>query len=116
MNSSSCGQLNTLAGGIIARVHKPWRDAPLSPCSAKQEGAEGLARAGSDKAWSLPLGAALLGVRQLGLNGWEPAECGALENELRAWQEAGHLAEPVQALRWGNLHDLHTSSSSYWCP
>ena len=79
----------------------------LKACAAQlQDGAEGLARAGSDKAWSLPLGAALLGVRQLGLNGWEAAECGALENELRAWQEAGHLAEPVPALRWSISVDV----------
>ncbi|CAL8462111.1 g1642 [Coccomyxa elongata] len=61
--------------------------------------AEGLAEARADKAWSLPLGAAVLGVRQLGLSGWEQTECFALENEIGAWQQAGKLAEPVNALR-----------------
>lgn len=65
-----------------------------------QGGAEGLSEAAAaDKAWSLPLGAAVLGVRQLGLSGWEQAECFALENELVAWQQAGKLAEPTNALR-----------------
>lgn len=65
-----------------------------------QGGAEGLAEARADKAWSLPLGAAVLGVRQLGLSGWEQTECFALENEIGAWQQAGKLAEPLNALRW----------------
>ena len=64
-----------------------------------QGGAQALSQAGSDKAWSLPLGAAILGIRQLGLNGWDAPECLALENELGAWQQEGHLAEPVNALR-----------------
>ncbi len=65
-----------------------------------QGGAEGLAESSADKAWSLPLGAAVLGVRQMGLSGWEQAECFALENEIGAWQQAGKLADPVNALRW----------------
>jgi len=72
---------------------------------ARQGGAEGLARAGSDGAWALPLGAAVLGVRQLGLAGWEPAECLALENELGAWQAAGGLAEREPALRCARARD-----------
>ncbi len=68
-------------------------------CSLSQGGAEGLSESSADKAWSLPLGAAVLAVRQLGLSGWEHAECFALENELGAWQQAGKLADPVNALR-----------------
>jgi len=71
---------------------------------ARQGGAEGLAAAGSDGAWALPLGAAVLGVRQLGLAGWEPAECLALENELGAWQAAGGLVEREPALRCAPAH------------
>ena len=58
--------------------------------------------AASDKAWSLPLGAASLGIRQLGLNGWDQQECLALENELGSWQQDGNLAAPTNALRWYN--------------
>jgi len=64
-----------------------------------QGGSTGLSEAGSDKAWSLPLGAAVLGIRQLGLNGWDQQECLALENELGAWQRDGNLTDPTNALR-----------------
>ncbi len=75
---------------------------------AAQGGPEGLA--GSDKAWALPLGAAVLGARQLGLSGWEPAECLALENELGAWQQAGHLTQRLPALRYGQLLYAHCAA------
>jgi phosphoglucan,water dikinase len=52
-----------------------------------------------DAAWAKPLGAALLGVRHMGLSGWQPAECMALENELAEWQEHGGLIENLQARR-----------------
>ncbi|KAL3702008.1 hypothetical protein R1sor_020030 [Riccia sorocarpa] len=39
--------------------------------------------------WNHPLGVVVLGVRQLGLSGWQQKECLAIENELSAWQEAG---------------------------
>eukprot|EP00897_Mesotaenium_endlicherianum_P010694 jgi/Mesen1/9653/ME000671S09008 len=39
--------------------------------------------------WNHALGATVLGVRQLGLSGWQQPECIAIENELAAWQEAG---------------------------
>lgn len=35
------------------------------------------------------LGATVLGIRQLGLSGWQQAECIAIENELQTWQKAG---------------------------
>ena len=41
----------------------------------------------------------MLGVRHLGLSGWQPAECMALENELGAWQEKGGLTDRDSALR-----------------
>ena len=52
-----------------------------------------------DAPWALPLGAAILGVRQLGLSGWQAAECLAIENELGAWQGLGKLTERLPALR-----------------
>ena len=91
---------------LDAKVRAPGGAPPLSALHAcaqlsrvlcKQGGMEALA--GSDRAWALPLGAAVLGVRQLGLSAWEPAECLALENELGAWQQAGRLSEPLPALR-----------------
>ncbi|KAK9842786.1 hypothetical protein WJX74_002436 [Apatococcus lobatus] len=63
-----------------------------------QGGAEALAKAG-DEAWRMPLGAAVLSVRHIGLSGWSQAECAALENELTAWQQAGKFQERDQALR-----------------
>ncbi|KAG6548416.1 hypothetical protein Mapa_009902 [Marchantia paleacea] len=39
--------------------------------------------------WNHPLGVVVLGVRQLGLSGWQQKECLAIENEISAWQAAG---------------------------
>ncbi|KAJ6956344.1 phosphoglucan [Populus alba x Populus x berolinensis] len=39
--------------------------------------------------WDDPLGALIVGVRQLGLSGWRPEECAAIGTELHAWQEKG---------------------------
>ncbi|XP_021907262.1 phosphoglucan, water dikinase, chloroplastic isoform X1 [Carica papaya] len=39
--------------------------------------------------WNDPLGALIVGVRQLGLSGWRPEECSAIGNELLAWKEKG---------------------------
>lgn len=63
-----------------------------------QGGAESLAE-GSDSAWALPLGAALLSIRQVGLGGWNPRECMALENEIGCWQQAGDINTKENALR-----------------
>uniref|UniRef100_A0A061RNS8 Phosphoglucan, water dikinase n=2 Tax=Tetraselmis sp. GSL018 TaxID=582737 RepID=A0A061RNS8_9CHLO len=52
-----------------------------------------------DRSWALPIGATVLGLRHLGLSGWNPAECVALEAELEAWQRQGFFAERIQALR-----------------
>jgi phosphoglucan,water dikinase len=61
-------------------------------------GAAALAGA-SDGAWGLPLGALVLGVRQLGLSGHAQAECMAVERELAAWQKLGGLQHRPEALR-----------------
>ena len=63
-----------------------------------QGGAEGLAGQ-ADNAWDLPLGAIVLGVRHMGLSGWQGPECMALENELTAWQQAGDFKSTETALR-----------------
>ncbi|KAI7741630.1 hypothetical protein M8C21_017639 [Ambrosia artemisiifolia] len=39
--------------------------------------------------WNDPIGALVVGIRQLGLSGWKLEECKAIENELLAWQEKG---------------------------
>lgn len=52
-----------------------------------------------DGSWALPLGATVLAVRQLGLGGWRPQECLALENELGSWQQSGGFNERGNALR-----------------
>ena len=66
--------------------------------SILQGGAESLAK-GSDAAWALPLGAAVLSVRQIGLGGWDQRECMALENEIGCWQQEGNLDHKPNALR-----------------
>jgi phosphoglucan,water dikinase len=52
-----------------------------------------------DASWSVPLGAVLLAVRNVGLSGWRPGECLAVENELCAWRAAAGLDERDGALR-----------------
>ncbi|XP_042489623.1 phosphoglucan, water dikinase, chloroplastic-like isoform X2 [Macadamia integrifolia] len=39
--------------------------------------------------WGDPLHAFIVGIRQLGLSGWKPKECNAIESELFAWQQKG---------------------------
>lgn len=63
-----------------------------------QGGAAALA-SGSDSGWALPVGALVLGLRQVGLSGFEPGECMAVEAELAAWQRAGNLQDRESALR-----------------
>lgn len=38
------------------------------------------------KSWNEPLDALTVGIRQLGLSGWQPEECCAIGNELTAWK------------------------------
>lgn len=63
-----------------------------------QGGAKAVAEKG-ERGWALPIGATLLAVRQLGLGGWQPTECLAVDNELQAWQSRGDLSTPQGALR-----------------
>lgn len=41
--------------------------------------------------WNDPLGVLIVGICQLGLSGWKPAECRAIGNELMAWKARGLL-------------------------
>ncbi|CAK9159976.1 unnamed protein product [Ilex paraguariensis] len=41
--------------------------------------------------WNDPIGALILGIRQLSLSGWKPEECTAIGNELLTWKEKGFL-------------------------
>lgn len=61
-------------------------------------GAEFLATA-NDGAWALPIGALVLSLRQIGLTGYNHAECMALENELTRWQEIGGFGLQDEARR-----------------
>lgn len=55
------------------------------------------AQSGNVARWNHALGAIVLGVRQLGLSGWQQGECHAIESELQAWQASGILeAEGVE--------------------
>ncbi|CAI5954993.1 unnamed protein product [Closterium sp. NIES-64] len=53
------------------------------------EGMAGEIRMGQLGHVGVALGAAVLGLRHLGLSGWNQAECFCLENELASWQAAG---------------------------
>ena len=85
-----------------------------------QGGADGLAGA-TDAGWAQPIGAAVLGIRHMGMSGWEPAECAAVENELTAWQQAGNFASKEHALRWaldlvGRERALQREQCYFWLP
>lgn len=42
----------------------------------------------------------MLGLRQLGLGGWPPAEAMAIVSEMAAWQREGGFTDRDNALRW----------------
>lgn len=66
----------------------------------EQQGGPGFLSSAEDGAWGLPIGACVLGVRHMGLGGWDPAECMAVEGELAAWQRQGcFVAKRDNALR-----------------
>lgn len=65
----------------------------------QQGGSAALAAARSSIAWSHPLAMLLLGVRNLGLGGWMPSECMAIENEVTAWQQEAEYDQKDNALR-----------------
>ncbi|MCO5613028.1 hypothetical protein L7F22_067302 [Adiantum nelumboides] len=50
--------------------------------------------------WNHPLGAIVLGIRHLGLSGWQPGECMAIENEIMAWQSAGMVEKEDGVRIW----------------
>ena len=55
--------------------------------------------AGSDGTWGLPLGALVIALRHVGLCGFQPAECMAIERELATWQRLGGFQHREEALR-----------------
>lgn len=57
--------------------------------SVEQRGGAGALGGGSDGAWALPIGALVIGLRHLGLSGFNPSECMAIENDLAMWQKFG---------------------------
>jgi phosphoglucan,water dikinase len=61
------------------------------------EGEESLT-SGTEKEWAVPVGALVLCVRHLGLSGWQPSECMALDEELTAWQKLGLATHRVRSL------------------
>ncbi|CAI6010472.1 unnamed protein product [Closterium sp. NIES-65] len=70
------------------------------------EGMAGEIRMGQLGHVGVALGAAVLGLRHLGLSGWNQAECFCLENELASWQAAGIGSAGVASehdLRWWAL-------------
>ena len=76
-------------------THHQW----LVCLTLPQGGSSALAAARSTIAWSHPLAMLLLGVRNVGLGGWMPTECAALEQEVTAWQQEAAYDERDNALR-----------------
>jgi len=76
-------------------------------------GARALA-GGTDGLWGLPIGALVIGLRHLGLSGYESSECMALEHELTAWQKLGGFQQRDEALRLrATLLRLHRLTDGY---
>ena len=78
----------------------------LSRCAAAVErrcGSVGLSELPIATGWSLPLGALLLAVRNVGLSGWaDVAECMAVEGELVAWRAAAGVEGAQQGAAKGS--------------
>jgi phosphoglucan, water dikinase len=53
---------------------------------------------GRQDAWAKPLGMLVLSVRHLGLSGWAPAECMALDTDIGTWQKLGATSTRVRML------------------
>lgn len=67
--------------------------------SLEERGGANTLAAGSDGTWGLPLGALVIALRHVGLCGFQPAECMALERELATWQRLGGFQHREEALR-----------------
>lgn len=88
----------------------------LSRCINKleEEGGSSALLTAHDRAWSPALGALVLGLRQLGLGGWAPAEAMAIEHELAAWERAGGYQDRDNALRLkASLERLQRLTETY---
>lgn len=83
-------------------THPPPTHTHAPPLPPAQGGAAALA-GGNDGTWALPIGALVLGLRNVGLCGFELGECMAVERELMAWQNAGGLTHRDNALRCGGV-------------
>lgn len=59
-------------------------------------GTAGMLTQGRNDVWAQPLGMLVLSVRHLGLSGWRPAECFALDADISTWQKLGVTASPVR--------------------
>eukprot|EP00887_Chlorella_sp_A99_P004965 scaffold4.g4965.t1 len=67
--------------------------------SLEESGGPAALAGGSDGAWALPLGALVVGLRHLGMGGYETQECMAVEHELTIWQRMGGFQRHDNALR-----------------
>lgn len=61
-------------------------------------GAVGLLTQGRNDVWAHPLGMLVLSVRHLGMSGWKPAECFALDADIATWQKLGVTSSQVRLL------------------
>lgn len=64
---------------------------------------------GRNDVWANPLGMLVLSVRHLGLSGWKPAECFALDNDISTWQKLGVAGSQVRS----NIH-THEHPFFFW--
>ncbi|KAL4513385.1 hypothetical protein Ndes2437B_g00596 [Nannochloris sp. 'desiccata'] len=80
----------------------------------EERGGANTLAAGSDGTWGLPLGALVIALRHVGLCGFQPAECMALERELATWQRLGGFQHREEALRLrATLHRTQRLAEAY---
>lgn len=69
--------------------------------------------------WNHPLDALMIGIHQIGLSGWKPTECKAIENELLAWKEKvvleseGNFLLPVRCIKMSEWQPSSLMRPSY---
>jgi len=104
----SSGMRNDVPDGVLSQRQR-WRLAEIRledyvfvllsrfENSIEARGGSKMLASAADGSWGLPIGAMVVGLRNLGLSGFALSECMALEFELTAWQKIGTFSESRDA-------------------
>lgn len=104
----SSGMRNDVPDGVLSQRQR-WRLAEIRledyvfvllsrfENSIEGRGGSKMLATAADGSWALPIGAMVVGLRNLGLTGFDLSECMALEFELTAWQKVGTFSESRDA-------------------